>query len=70
MTMPEIRPTAPVALIDSREQDPIAAWTGRYQVGFQFTGDRTAGQRFAVRFLVNAACHELKRLSALHKAVA
>ena len=47
----------------------IASWIGRY-APFHFAGSRDAAERFAVRFLVNAARHELRRLDALRKAVA
>jgi len=45
----------------------IAAWTGRFQVGFHFAGNRESAEKFAIRFLVNAARHELKRLAALQQ---
>ena len=48
----------------------VAAWAGRYQIGFQFCGNRESAEQFAVRFLVSAARHELRRLCALQAAVA
>ena len=47
----------------------IAAWAGRYQIGFQFCGSRAGAEQFAVKFLCSAARHELRRLAALQQAV-